>query len=474
MKPHNGFVIVNIDDNDMNLLLIQTYLQTIDATFVNFTDSIKALEYIQNNPCDMMIVDYKMPKMDGIELTERVKKIDPEIPVIMVTASTTEDAIQINALQAGVNDFIIKPINKAILLNRVQNFIKLRKAIIYLTDQEKLLQNQVDAATKDLQKHIVDLQIAQQITHLGSWTWDIMEGTLEWSEETYRIFELEPRFIAPTYENFLKFVHPDDREKVQNAVDHSIYSKTPYDIQHRIVVSSGIKYVQERGNVYYNDQNEPVYMVGTVYDITEVTEAYLALEKKEHETLRILSRTAEYKDEETFNHIKRVSEYAVLMARYLGMDEKEQQILRYSAPLHDIGKVGTPDHILLKPGKLDEEEMRIMREHPLIGADILKEAESPFLQAGHTIALTHHEKYDGSGYPNGLKGDDIPLYGRIVAIADVFDALTSKRPYKKAWLFDEAMQFMKQHSGSHFDPTLVKIFTDHAQEIYTIYSRYGD
>jgi len=474
MNETEPFVIVNIDDNDMNLLLIQTYLGGMEATFVNFTDSLSAIDYIRTHPCDMVIVDYKMPNMDGIELTRQVRSIDSEIPVIMITASTSEDSVQIDALEAGVNDFIIKPINKAVLLNRVQNFMKLRKAILYRMNQEKILQQEVEKATANLQKHIIDLQIAQEITHLGSWSWDIMTGELEWSDETYRIFNLEPQAIKPTYEKFLRFIHPEDQKKVQDAVDYAVFHHAPYDIVHRIIVSEQTKYVQERGNVYYNEKNEPVYMIGTVYDITEVTEAYLSLEKKEHETLRVLSKTAEYKDEETSNHVKRVSGYAVMMAKYLGLSEKEQEILRYAAPLHDIGKVGTPDHILLKPGKLEADEIVIMRQHAQIGAKILEDAESPYLQAGYLIALHHHEKYDGSGYPHGLRGDAIPLYGRIVAVADVFDALTSKRPYKNAWSFDEALEFMKQNSGSHFDPELIKIFTDHIHEVYTIYSQYGD
>ena len=474
MNDDQSFIIVNIDDNDMNLLLIQTYLENVDATFVNFTNPQDALEYIRANGCDMVIVDYNMPLMNGIELTEEVKKVDSEIPVIMVTASDANDSIQIEALSAGVNDFIKKPINKAILLNRVRNFMKLRRAIVYLADQEKLLQHQVALATEKLRHTVYDLEMAQQITHFGSWTWDIMKGDLHWSDETYRIFDLEPQAVTATYERFLQFIHPDDRTKVQEAVDHAVYHQTSYTVQHRIVVNKKIKYVHERGNVYYNDKDEPVYMIGTVYDTTEMTEAYLNLEKKEHETLRLLSRTAEYKDEETANHVKRVSGYAVLIAKHLKLSEQEQKILHFAAPLHDIGKVGTPDHILLKPGKLDDDEMEIMRQHAMIGANILEDATSPYLQAGHIIALSHHEKYDGSGYPKGLSGENIPLYGRIVAIADVFDALTSQRPYKQAWPFEEALKFLKQNSGSHFDPMLIKIFLENTTAVHAIYTQYED
>lgn len=474
MNATPPFIIVNVDDNDMNLLLIQTYLNSLDAQFVNFSDSLNALEYIRNNRCDMLIVDYKMPGMDGIELTRQIKRIDAEIPVIMITASTSEEAVQIKALEAGVNDFIIKPINKIILLNRTKNFMKMRKAILHLMNEEKFLQEQIDQATENLQKHISDLQTAQRITHLGSWTWDIMTGKLHWSEETYRIFNLEAGSFEPTYEIFLDFVHPNDRLLIQQAVDYAVFHNTPYNFRHRIIVNGTIKYVHERGSVTYNAKREPVQMIGTIYDITEVTEAYLALEQKEHETLNVLSKTAEFKDVETSKHVKRVSEYAVLMARQIGLSNKEQEILRYAAPLHDIGKVGTPDRILLKHGKLSHEEMELMREHTSIGGQILQDAKSPFLQAGYVIALSHHEKFDGTGYPNGLKGEEIPLYGRIVAIADVFDALTSNRPYKNAWDFNEAMHYIKENAGSHFDPELVRVFVRHRDEIYTIFTQNED
>lgn len=474
LKNEAPFVIVNINDNDMNLLLIESYLTNIDAVFMNFTDSLKALDYLQNNPVDMVIVDYRMPKMDGITLAKKIKKIDSEIPVLMITENSAENTIHVAALKEGVDDFITKPITKSILLNRVQNFMKLRKAMIRLSRQEKLLQKQIEKATTDLQKNIMDLQIAQKITNLGSWKWNILTGEFECSDETYRIFGLEPQSIQPTYETFLGYLHAEDTLKVQQAIDYSIYNKTFYDLRYRIVISGEIKYVHGRGSVYYNDKDEPLYMVGTIYNITETTEAYQELEKKEHEILQLLSRTAEYKNEERSNHVKRISNYAVYIAKQLNLSKNEQEILRFAAPLHDIGKVGTPDHILLKPGQLNEAEMKIIRDHTTLGGEILEDYRSTYLQAGHVIALSHHEKFDGSGYPFGLKGNDIPLYGRIVAIADVFDALTSNRPYKTAWSFEAAMDFMKSNAGNHFDPELIELFTRNVDEVYAIYSEYED
>ncbi len=187
-----------------------------------------------------------------------------------------------------------------------------------------------------------------------------------------------------------------------------------------------------------------------------------------------LGRAAEYKDNETGMHVMRMSYYSQILARAYGLCETHAELLLHAAPMHDIGKIGIPDNILLKPGKLTDEEFAVMKSHPQIGADILGEDDSDILKMAKTVALTHHEKWDGSGYPNGLAGEAIPIEGRIVALADVFDALTSTRPYKKAWTIDEALTFIRDQSGRHFDPKLVVLFDEVLAEILEIKGRFVD
>lgn len=206
----------------------------------------------------------------------------------------------------------------------------------------------------------------------------------------------------------------------------------------------------------------------------EVSKATNEILVRERETIIRLSKAAEYRDPETGAHILRMANYSHVIGRNLGLSEADQTLLLDAAPMHDIGKVGTPDHILLKPGRLDPEEMEIMRQHAAIGYEILKGSPSPLLQKAAIIALSHHEKVDGSGYPGGLKGDDIPLDGRIVAVADVFDALTSERPYKKAWPVEDAVKFMHENSGSHFDPACIDAFFHNWDEIMDIKNRFRD
>lgn len=184
------------------------------------------------------------------------------------------------------------------------------------------------------------------------------------------------------------------------------------------------------------------------------------LEAARQEILDRLARAAEYRDDQTGQHTRRVARGARLLAAAMGLPEDEALLIERAAPLHDVGKIGVPDTILLKPTDLAEDELREMRRHPLIGAEILGRGESALLRTAEQIALTHHERWDGAGYPHGLEGDEIPLAGRIVAVVDVFDALAHERPYKRAWRVQDAVRYVREHSGTQFDPAIVAAFLD--------------
>lgn len=198
------------------------------------------------------------------------------------------------------------------------------------------------------------------------------------------------------------------------------------------------------------------------------------LESTRLEIIRRLGRAAEFKDDETGQHIIRMSHYTRILAEASGMSAEDVEVLFNAAPMHDVGKIGIPEAILMKPSMLTDEEWKVMRKHPSIGAGIIGKHDHPLLETARIVALTHHEKWDGSGYPRGLKGEKIPLGGRIVAIADVFDALTSERPYKPAWSEAEAVAFLRRESGRHFEPRLVELFIQHLPEIRHIRELYAD
>jgi len=206
----------------------------------------------------------------------------------------------------------------------------------------------------------------------------------------------------------------------------------------------------------------------------ENTQLYEQVQHASIDTIFRLSAAAEYKDRDTAYHLFRMSRYTALIAKSMGFSKDYCEMMRLASPMHDIGKLGVPDAILLKPGKLDEKEWIEMRKHPLHGAEILKDSDNELLQLSETIALTHHEKFDGTGYPKGLKGGAIPIEGRIVALADVFDALTSKRVYKEKFSLEDTLKIIRDGSGKHFDPAVVKSFEKVLPGIKEIMERYSE
>jgi len=210
---------------------------------------------------------------------------------------------------------------------------------------------------------------------------------------------------------------------------------------------------------YADDLNKTILELKATHK--DLQEAYL-------DTIHRLVLAAEYKDEDTGDHIKRMSQYCALIAEKLDLSAKEVQNILYAAPMHDVGKIGIPDSILMKPGKLTDEEFQTMKTHSVIGANILAYSKAEILKIAEQIALSHHEKWNGRGYPQGLSGDNIPLVGRIVGLADAFDALTSKRPYKDPYTVEVALDIIKKERGEHFDPDVVDVFLKNIDEIVKI------
>jgi response regulator RpfG family c-di-GMP phosphodiesterase len=206
----------------------------------------------------------------------------------------------------------------------------------------------------------------------------------------------------------------------------------------------------------------------------EIRSLNISLEETQGEIVERLGSLAEYRSKETGAHVRRVGLYSKLLAQLFGMDEKTANLLENAAPLHDIGKVGIPDSILNKPDKLTDDEYEIMKNHTRIGQSILSNSDKPLIQLASEIAGGHHEKFDGTGYPLGLKGEDIPISARIVAIADVFDALISQRVYKDSWSNEEIIEFFKKEKGNHFDPLLITLFLNNFERFTLLFNTNPD
>jgi putative two-component system response regulator len=208
--------------------------------------------------------------------------------------------------------------------------------------------------------------------------------------------------------------------------------------------------------------------------LEQMAEAQRLAYRAQLDTVERLAIVAEYKDQVTASHIRRMSEYCAVIARGLNLPPGEVELILHASRMHDVGKIAVPDSILRKPSSLDGAEWIVMRRHPMIGSRILDNSTSELLQAGRVIALCHHERWDGSGYPNGIVGASIPLWGRICAVADVFDAVTSERPYKPAYSIEEALQILREGRGTQFDPQVVDVFFDQLDEILAVVAEYQD
>lgn len=267
----------------------------------------------------------------------------------------------------------------------------------------------------------------------------------------FQVMEQLKEFEKDSYAPILILTAQSDRNIRLRALAAGArdFIEKPFDITevvHRITNNLEIRLLHNQ----IRDQNQMLEK--------KVSARTHELEETRQEAILRLGRAAEYRDNETGMHVIRMSRLSMELAKEIGLSEKECQLILQASPMHDLGKIGIPDEILLKPGKLDENEWEVMKKHPEIGAEILSGSHSTVMQMAATIALTHQERWDGSGYPQGLKGEEIPLAGRIVAICDVFDALTSKRYYKEAFSIDKSMEIIEAGRGKDFEPQLVDAF----------------
>ncbi len=344
----HGKVLI-VDDQEVNVILLERMLR--GAGYLSITSTVNPGEVCElhlKNRYDLILLDLQMPGVDGFQVMEGLKEIEPEgyLPVLVITA---QPGHKLRALQAGAKDFVSKPFELAEVLARVHNMLEVRLLHRELHTYNDVLEQRVRERTADLQ------------------------------------------------------------------------------------------------------------------------ESYL-------ETIFTMVRAAEHKDEETGAHVQRISYYSRELARMLGLDEEFVDRIFFASPMHDIGKIGIPDHILLKAGDLTPEEWKVVKEHTSMGAKILGSGASPYLKMGAEIALNHHERWDGGGYPNGKRGEAIPLTARIVNICDVYDALRSQRPYKPAFDHLTAVDVILHGDGrtqpEHFDPTVLAAFTQSHQTFQNIFESF--
>ena len=268
-----------------------------------------------------------------------------------------------------------------------------------------------------------------------------------------------------------KHILQRDCERVEQELDEGKIVKQLFE---NIKKDGSSLYIDATIHPLYDHNNEVREYLHLMYDVSDLIEIYDELEQTQKDIIYTMGEIGESRSQEMGNHVKRVAEYTKLLALLAGESEEHAQLLFGASPMHDIGKVAIPDAILNKPGRHNEEEFAIMKRHSEIGYEVLKNSNRKILQTAAMIAYTHHERYDGNGYPRGLRGDDIPLCGRITAIADVFDALGSDRVYKKAWPLEKVLEFFKEERGKHFDPHLIDLFFEHLDKFLEIRDKFKD
>ncbi len=459
--------ILLVDDEPLILSSYRRALRALDATVLLAEDPLHALELCEGNEVDVIVADYRMPLMNGDELLERVRARWPQTVRLLVTAHTDVNMIEEVVRRGEVYRFLTKPCDT----------LKFREAVAAAIEQHVRL----DQREQEYRKRELDLH---SYRHLFESAPDAMmfadlDGNIVRVNEAYVRAHGEDKRDALRNRPTLVSGLSQDRE-IWQAMQEGLAGEGHWSGEINRCGYTALLAVSR-----IDDDGKPYAYAAVEKDISERRRLEEQVRAAQYEVILATAKLAEYRDPETGAHLERMRRYSQALAWKLGetrwswIDEDYVEAIFFASPLHDVGKVGIPDAILLKPGKLTREEWAEMQRHTLIGAEVLAAAgdslaEKGWLSLAHTIALQHHEKVDGSGYPNGLAGEEIDPAARIVALADAYDAITSKRVYKGAVCHEEARSRILESSGSHFDPEVVEAFLESEEAFHAIRERYSD
>jgi PAS domain S-box-containing protein len=457
--PH----ILIVDDNPKNIQLAASVLkESIEAKIIFAQSAEQAYERLQEYPVSLILLDIQMPQTDGLTAARTIRSDDRylEIPIIFLTASHDADTLDA-AFIAGAKDYITKPFNANELTSRVKTHLELFCA-------KKRLQESFDSQQVLLEqyKKIVDISTIMSKTDL--------QGNITYINDKFcEISGYKPDELIGKPHNIVR--HSDMSKESFADMWNTIKSKKVWHGQVKNRKKNGEEYIVQSVVMPILDKNNDVSeFISLRHDVTELVMLRREVEATQQEIVLKLAELSEHRSKETGEHVRRVAEYAYVLARAYGISEEEAGILKDASPMHDIGKVSVPDSILLKPSSLTGEEFEVIKAHTTVGHEVFASSGSKILRAASTTAYEHHEKWDGTGYPRGLAGEDIHIYGRIVAVADVYDALSHDRVYKTAWEPSVVQEYIKEQSGKQFDPKVVECFFENLTKIETIRDSYRD
>ncbi len=359
-------------------------------------------------------------------------------------------------------------------MNQIEGYIFIRNDITELINYRKLLETRLNVNKQDLREKIHFLSEYQKALDLGTALCRMdISGKITYANKTFiNLLGFEGDDIIG--DNYFKVCEFGEGSNSAQILKQNVHQKKVYNasVLHKSIKGKHI-HLSSAYIPIFDIHKEVIEIVCIHHDLTEIIELNREIHDTQRELIYTLGEVTENRSNETGNHVKRVAEYAAILAKYSGY-EKDVEVIKIASTMHDIGKIAIEDSILKKPGKLTTEEFTRMKEHSIIGYHMFKNSKRPILQAAAIIAKDHHEKWDGSGYPDGLKAEDIHPYGRMVAIADVFDALGSDRVYKKAWDLEKIFALLKEERGKHFDPQFIDVFFEHLDKFLAIREQYTD
>ncbi len=453
--------ILIVDDTDTNIHIL---IELLDDKYdiLASLNGHDAIEIINEEQIDLILLDIMMPEIDGYEVCKRLKENSKtkDIPIIFITAKTDEESIK-KAYEVGGVDYITKPFKAIEVLSRINTHLTLAEQKTFLEhslEENMILLNQY--------KQVVDESSLVSKT-------DLMGKITYANDEFAKISGYTKDELIGKSQNIVR--HPD--------VANSVYKEMWQTIKNKQIWRGEVKNKKKDGTYYVVfaiimpilDLNGDIKeYISVRHDITDIYNLKQEIVETQKEVVFTMGAIGETRSKETGKHVKRVAEYSRVFGKYCNLSEEEIELLVDASPMHDIGKIAIPDNILHKTGKLNDEEFQIMRTHAEIGYTMLNHSSRPLLKTAAIIALEHHERWDGNGYPNYLKGEEIAIEGRITAIADVFDALGSQRCYKKSWKDEDIFEYLKKEKGKQFDPNLVDIFFEHIDEFLLIKKEFID
>lgn len=462
-----GMSVLYVEDEALIRDNNKLFFDTIFSDVQTASNGAEGLKLYEKKVFDIVITDIIMPEMNGVMMVRKIKELNPKQSII-ITSASEESKNLLELINLGVAQFLLKPIKTE------QIILILNEVVTNIYNQRK-----VDELTVHLKQELL-----HQTTLLEQYKEIVDASTIVTKTNTYgKIIYVNNLFCQKTGYSSDEII-----SKTHSLIRHPDMSKEFYQnlwatILDKKIWNGTIKNIKNNGDNYITETTiKPILdefgsileFISISHDVTELYEINDEIWQTQHEMLSLLGEVGETRSQETGNHVRRVAKYSKLFAELYGLDEEQVRLVYSAAPMHDIGKIGIADAILLKPGKLDFDEYEMMKTHSSIGYDILKHSTRPLLQAAAIIALEHHEKWDGSGYPNAVSGDKIHIYGRIIALADVFDALSCERVYKKAWPIEKIIELIVSERGRHFDPTLVDLFMDNLEKFTEIAFKYKD